>query len=268
MFMVNIINYLYCVCKVPYYFRKSAGMSWFRCICTILKTLTKLLLSSKRFEVVKNYVFHIKLLHANVQCVCIMYAKYQIVSAKSVVPVDFPVYALSTNQTPFKKQRIRNWLLRWNVTKLNNGVRGQKNTPPENSIFWENVSVFSLCVIINPSFLRRHEIGMVLAFLTLSNSRLKLHIFGSYLQTNWSIEMIFTPKCLFKQVQLISLSLILQIRPRNVWSPKSVNLDICKICTFFAFEAKLLEIEAEDTIRFLYYVQVFSVRKRFVKEKI
>ena len=159
-------------------------------------------------------------------------------------------------------------VLRRKVTKLNNGVRGQKNTPPEYSIFWENVSVFSLCVIINPSFSRRHEIGMVLAFLTLSNSRLKLHIFGNYLQTNWSIEMIFTPKCLFRQVLLISASLILQIRPRNVWSPKSVNLDICKICTFFAFEVKLLEIEVEDTIRFLYYVQVFSIRKRFVKEKI
>ena len=141
-------------------------------------------------------------------------------------------------------------LLRWKLTKLNNGVRGQRNTPPEYSIFWENISVFSLCVIINPSFSRRHEIGMVLAFLTSSNSRLKLHIFGNYLQTNWSIEMIFTPKCLFRQVLLISANLILQIRPRNVWSPKSVNLDICKICTFIAFEAKLLEIETEDTIRF------------------
>ena len=159
-------------------------------------------------------------------------------------------------------------LLRWKVTKLNNGVRGQKNTPPECSILWENVSVFSLCVIINPSFSRRHEIGMVLAFLTSSNSRLELHNFGNYLQTNWSIELIFTPKCLFRQVLLISASLILQIRPRNVWSPKRLNLDICKICTFFAFEAKLLEIEAEDTIRFLNYFQVFSVQKRFVKEKI
>ena len=160
------------------------------------------------------------------------------------------------------------WNLRWKLTKLNNGVRGQKHTPPEYSIFWENISVFSLCVIINPSFSRRHEIGMVLAFLTSSNSRLKLHIFGNYLQTNRSIEMNFTPKCLFRQVLLISANLILQIRPRNVWSPKSVNLDICKIYTFFAFEAKLLKIEAEDTIRFLYYVQVVSIQKRFVKEKI
>ena len=88
--------------------------------------------------------------------------------------------------------------LRWKVTKLNYGVRGYKITPPECSIFWENVSVFSLCVIINLSFSRRHEIGMVLAFLTSSNSLLKLHIFGNYLQTNWPIEMIFTPKCLFR----------------------------------------------------------------------
>ena len=80
--------------------------------------------------------------------------------------------------------------LRWKVTKLNNGVRVKTITPPECSFFWENVSVFSFCVIINPSFSRRHEIGMVLAVLTSSNSLLKLHIFGNYLQTNWPIEMI------------------------------------------------------------------------------
>ena len=92
----------------------------------------------------------------------------------------------------------RCYYLRWNVTKLNNGVRGKKNTPPECSIFWENVSVFSLCVIINPPFSRRHEIGMVLAFLTPSNSLLKLHIFGNYLQTNWPIEMKHQNVCLDK----------------------------------------------------------------------
>ena len=31
---------------------------------------------------------------------------------------------------------------------------------------------------------------------------------------------------------------------------------------------KLLEIEAEDTIRFLHYVQVFLIQKKSVKEKI
>ena len=30
----------------------------------------------------------------------------------------------------------------------------------------------------------------------------------------------------------------------------------------------MLEIETEDTVRFLHYVQVFSIQKRFVKEKI
>ena len=49
---------------------------------------------------------------------------------------------------------------------------------------------------------------------------------------------------------------------------KGVNLDTFKICTFFTFEAKLLEIEAEDTIRFLHYVQVFSIQKTCVEEKI
>ena len=47
-----------------------------------------------------------------------------------------------------------------------------------------------------------------------------------------------------------------------------MNLELFKICTCFAFEAKLLEIEPEDTIRFLHYVQVVSIQKRSVKEKI
>ena len=81
----------------------------------------------------------------------------------------------------------------------------------------------------------RHGFGV----LTSSNSRLKLHTFGNYLQTNWSIEMIFTPECLFRQVLLISANFILQIRPRNVWSPKSVNLDICRICTFFCLWSEI-----------------------------
>ena len=63
--------------------------------------------------------------------------------------------------------------LRWKVTKLT-GLGAKTIAPPECSIFWENVSVFSLCVKINPSFSQRHEIGMVLAFLTSSNSLLKL----------------------------------------------------------------------------------------------
>ena len=41
-----------------------------------------------------------------------------------------------------------------------------------------------------------------------------------------------------------------------------------KFVHFFAFEAKLLEIEAEDANRVLHYAQVYSFQKRFVKEKI
>ena len=59
----------------------------------------KICLKSKSFEFVQKIFFQIKLLHANVQCVCIMYAKYQIVSSKSVVPVDFPVYAVCKDKS-------------------------------------------------------------------------------------------------------------------------------------------------------------------------
>ena len=47
-----------------------------------------------------------------------------------------------------------------------------------------------------------------------------------------------------------------------------MNLDIFKICIFFAFEAKLLKIETEDLFRFLHYVQVLSIQKRFKKGKL
>ena len=36
-----------------------------------------------------------QLLHANVQCVYIVYAKFQTVSVKALVQVDFPVHASS-----------------------------------------------------------------------------------------------------------------------------------------------------------------------------
>ena len=54
--------------------------------------------SSQSYHFVKNYYFGIKLLHTNVQCVYIVWAKYQIVSAKAVVRVDFPTYALSMHK--------------------------------------------------------------------------------------------------------------------------------------------------------------------------
>ena len=75
---------------------------------------------------------------------------------------------------------------------------GAKELHHRNVQYSKKTFLFLVCVIINPSFLRRHEIGMVLAFLTSSNSLIKLHIFCNHLQTNWPIEMNFTPKCLFR----------------------------------------------------------------------
>ena len=49
---------------------------------------------------VKKYFYGIKLLHANVQCVYTVYAKYQMASVKVLVQVDY----LSTNKTLVKKQ--------------------------------------------------------------------------------------------------------------------------------------------------------------------
>ena len=42
----------------------------------------------------KKYFYGIKLLLANVQCVYIVYTKYQDVSVKAVEQVEFPVHAL------------------------------------------------------------------------------------------------------------------------------------------------------------------------------
>ena len=53
--------------------------------------------------------------------------------------------------------------------------------------------------------------------------------------------------------------------PTKCLIAKKRDLHIFKIRASFAFEANLLEIEPEDTIRFLHYVHVFSVRKGFVK---
>ena len=82
------------------------------------------------------------------------------------------VYCVSSSaqQHGFHSFKVKGNKAKWRV-------RGKTITSRECSIFFENVSVFNLCVIINPSFLRRLEIGMVLTFLTSSNSLLKLHIF-------------------------------------------------------------------------------------------
>ena len=75
----------------------------------IKKQRVKKWLSSKRCHFVKKYFYGIKLLHANVQCAYIVYAKYQMASVKTLVQVDFPVHVLSTNKTLIKKQ-CKKWL--------------------------------------------------------------------------------------------------------------------------------------------------------------
>ena len=48
----------------------------------------------KTLSIFKKYFYGIKLLHANVQCVFIVYAKYQMASVKALVGVDFLAHVL------------------------------------------------------------------------------------------------------------------------------------------------------------------------------
>ena len=97
---------LYYVGKVSDSFSQNSGTPWYKLISPCLhylstnKTLikkqsVKKWLSSKRCHFVKKYSYGIKLLHANVQCVYIVYAKYQMASVKTLVQVDFSVHVLS-----------------------------------------------------------------------------------------------------------------------------------------------------------------------------
>ena len=81
-------------------------------------------LNSQSCHFVKNKYFGIKLLHTNVQCVFIVKAKYPIVSAKAVVQVDLPAYALSMH----KQNALR-------ITK------GNKYTELAPSLFYSNTNV-------------------------------------------------------------------------------------------------------------------------------
>ena len=65
---------------------------------TLTKKQCKKWLSSKGCHFVKKYFYGIKLLHANVQWVYIVYTKYQDVSVNAVEQVEFPVYALPMQQ--------------------------------------------------------------------------------------------------------------------------------------------------------------------------
>ena len=99
------ISTVYCLCKVSESFSKSSGTVDFP-VYTLSKHKQNAYLTANRKKkrlisqschFVKAYFFVIKLFHANVQCVYIVYAKYQNVSVKALVRADFPVYALSVN---------------------------------------------------------------------------------------------------------------------------------------------------------------------------
>ena len=90
---------LHCVCKVSDGLSKSSGTSWFLRASTSWAVTKPLLKSSvkmakfKRCHFVIKYFYGIKLF-ANVQCVYIVYTKYEDVSVKAAEWVEFPVYAL------------------------------------------------------------------------------------------------------------------------------------------------------------------------------
>ena len=103
---------LHCVCKVSDDFSKSSGTSWFPRACTIWALTNpnieakfkKKWLSSKHCQFVKKYFYGVKLLHANVQCVYIVYAKYQMASVKAPVGADFLAHVLSSTIQNYKGQ--------------------------------------------------------------------------------------------------------------------------------------------------------------------
>ena len=83
---------LYCIGKVSNCSIKSCGRSWSAHGGTIYAYTKPLLgkncISSHSCHFVKNYFFWTRLLHAYVQCVFIVSAKYQIAPLKAVVGVD------------------------------------------------------------------------------------------------------------------------------------------------------------------------------------
>ena len=61
----------------------------------IKKQSVKKMAKFKTISFCQKYFYGIKLLHANVQCVYIVYVKYQMVAVKALGQVDFPVHVLS-----------------------------------------------------------------------------------------------------------------------------------------------------------------------------
>ena len=87
---------LHCEDIVLNYWIKSCGRSWWAHEGTIYAytkaILGKKCLSSRSYNFV-NFFFWTKFLHAYVQCIYIVEAKYQIAASKAVVGVDRPIKA-------------------------------------------------------------------------------------------------------------------------------------------------------------------------------
>ena len=109
-------------------------------------------------------------------------------------------------------------LLRWKVTKLNNGVRGKHIAPSECSIFWENVSVFSLCVIIIRHFPDVMKQAWFWPFLTSSNGLYFWQLFTNELAdwndlyTEMFVEVGPTDFCKFDLANTPAKPLIAKMR--------------------------------------------------------
>ena len=100
---------LYCIGNISNCSIKSCARSWSAQEGTIY-AYTKALLGKNCLcfnscHFVKIYFFQTKLLHAYVQCIYIVAAKYQIAPSKAVVGVDRPIKALSIHiQKSYKRK--------------------------------------------------------------------------------------------------------------------------------------------------------------------
>ena len=103
---------LLCVCKVLYQMASVKALEvdfpmHALSECTHKPSRSKVSkkwLSSKHCQFDKKYFYGIKLLHVNVKCVYIVYAKNQMDSVKALVGVDFLPHVLSSTIQNYKGQ--------------------------------------------------------------------------------------------------------------------------------------------------------------------
>ena len=71
---------------------------------TLIEAKCQKMATFKTLSFCQNIFYGIKLFHANVQCVCIVYAKYQILSVNVVVGIYFLAHALSSTIQNYEGQ--------------------------------------------------------------------------------------------------------------------------------------------------------------------